>query len=139
MLIVFAILYMKLCFFKLTYFLLLFSGGKDALVLCRVFQKSGPGPKNGEKYGAPFVEEEWEEDELEIVPKEEAAEEVEFGDDIFLDGHDLEQVYPLMMYILLCSIGVMPCHLKTWFIFALLCPPQNHTRTHTKPTKTCNI
>lgn len=65
---------------------------QDALVLCRVFQKSGPGPKNGEKYGAPFVEEEWEEDELEIVPKEEAAEEVEFGDDIFLDGHDLEQI-----------------------------------------------
>lgn len=67
-------------------------GGKDALVLCRVFQKSGAGPKNGEKYGAPFVEEEWEDDELEIVPKEEAAEEVEFGDDIYLDGHDLEQI-----------------------------------------------
>lgn len=65
---------------------------QDALVLCRVFQKSGAGPKNGEKYGAPFVEEEWEEDELEIVPKEEAAEEVEFGDDIYLDGHDLEQI-----------------------------------------------
>ncbi|KAH0670391.1 hypothetical protein KY290_025811 [Solanum tuberosum] len=65
---------------------------QDALVLCRVFQKSGAGPKNGEKYGAPFVEEEWEDDELEIVPKEEAAEEVEFGDDIYLDGHDLEQI-----------------------------------------------
>ncbi|KAK4353620.1 hypothetical protein RND71_025814 [Anisodus tanguticus] len=66
---------------------------QDALVLCRVFQKSGAGPKNGEKYGAPFVEEEWEEDdELEIFPKEEAAEEVEFGDDIYLDGHDLEQI-----------------------------------------------
>ncbi|KAL5709758.1 hypothetical protein ACHQM5_020407 [Ranunculus cassubicifolius] len=33
---------------------------QDAFVLCRVFRKSGPGPKNGEKYGAPFVEEEWE-------------------------------------------------------------------------------
>lgn len=65
---------------------------QDALVLCRVFQKSGAGPKNGEKYGAPFVEEEWEDDELEIVPKEEAAEEVEFGDDIYLDGDDLEQI-----------------------------------------------
>ncbi|CAN4096134.1 unnamed protein product [Withania somnifera] len=66
---------------------------QDALVLCRVFQKSGAGPKNGEKYGAPFVEEEWEEDdELEIVPKEESAEEVEFGDDLYLDGHDLEQI-----------------------------------------------
>ncbi|CAN4105823.1 unnamed protein product [Withania somnifera] len=65
---------------------------QDALVLCRVFQKSGAGPMNGEKYGAPFVEEEWEDDELEIVPKEEAAEEVEFGDDIYLDGVDLEQI-----------------------------------------------
>ncbi|XP_060212492.1 NAC domain-containing protein 78-like isoform X1 [Lycium barbarum] len=66
---------------------------QDALVLCRVFQKSGAGPKNGEKYGAPFVEEEWEEDdELEIVPKKEVAEEFEFGDDIYLDGHDLEQI-----------------------------------------------
>ncbi|KAK9168575.1 hypothetical protein Syun_000715 [Stephania yunnanensis] len=35
---------------------------QDGLVLCRVFQKSGSGPKNGEQYGAPFVEEEWEDD-----------------------------------------------------------------------------
>jgi hypothetical protein len=33
---------------------------KDAYVLCRIFEKSGSGPKNGEKYGAPFVEAEWE-------------------------------------------------------------------------------
>ncbi|KAI3474343.1 hypothetical protein Pfo_029177 [Paulownia fortunei] len=65
---------------------------QDAFVLCRVFQKSGSGPKNGEQYGAPFVEEEWEDDELELVPKAEAAEEVDFGDDAYLDGHDLEQI-----------------------------------------------
>ncbi|KAK6136131.1 hypothetical protein DH2020_030104 [Rehmannia glutinosa] len=65
---------------------------QDAFVLCRVFQKSGTGPKNGEQYGAPFVEEDWEEDELELVPKAEAAEEVDFGDDAYLDGHDLEQI-----------------------------------------------
>ncbi|MCL7028522.1 hypothetical protein MKW94_025777 [Papaver nudicaule] len=35
---------------------------KDAFVLCRIFQKSGTGPKNGEQYGAPFIEEEWDED-----------------------------------------------------------------------------
>ncbi|KAL0401621.1 UNVERIFIED_CONTAM: NAC domain-containing protein 78 [Sesamum latifolium] len=64
---------------------------KDAFVLCRVFQKSGSGPKNGEQYGAPFVEEEWDDDELELVPKEEAAEEVDFVDDAYLDGDDLEQ------------------------------------------------
>lgn len=28
-------------------------------MLCKVFQKSGPGPKNGAQYGAPFNEEEW--------------------------------------------------------------------------------
>ncbi|XP_060210409.1 NAC domain-containing protein 78-like [Lycium barbarum] len=63
-----------------------------AFVLCRVFQKSGAGPKNGERYGAPFVEEEWENDELKMVPQEENAEEVEYGDDIYLDGYDLEQI-----------------------------------------------
>lgn len=25
----------------------------------KVFKKSGPGPKNGEQYGAPFIEEDW--------------------------------------------------------------------------------
>ncbi|XP_057852934.2 uncharacterized protein LOC131063168 isoform X2 [Cryptomeria japonica] len=34
----------------------------DSCVICRVFQKSGPGPKNGEHYGAPFREEDWNED-----------------------------------------------------------------------------
>lgn len=32
---------------------------QDSFALCRVFQKSGPGPKNGEQYGAPFREEDW--------------------------------------------------------------------------------
>ncbi|KAG1328150.1 protein CUP-SHAPED COTYLEDON 3 [Cocos nucifera] len=34
----------------------------DAYVLCKIFQKSGPGPKLGEQYGAPFNEEDWEDD-----------------------------------------------------------------------------
>ncbi|KAI3917175.1 hypothetical protein MKX01_003624 [Papaver californicum] len=42
---------------------------KDAFVLCRIFQKSGTGPKNGEQYGAPFIEEEWDEDVT--VPEQE--------------------------------------------------------------------
>ncbi|XP_020247319.1 NAC domain-containing protein 53-like isoform X2 [Asparagus officinalis] len=33
---------------------------QDAYVLCKIFQKSGPGPRNGEQYGAPFNEEDWE-------------------------------------------------------------------------------
>ncbi|XP_031502356.1 NAC domain-containing protein 53-like isoform X2 [Nymphaea colorata] len=36
----------------------------DAYVICRIFQKSGAGPKNGEQYGAPFIEEEWEDDDV---------------------------------------------------------------------------
>lgn len=60
-------------------------------MLCRVFRKSGTGPKNGEQYGAPFVEEEWD-DELVLIPGEEDAEEVAVEDDAYLDGDDLEQV-----------------------------------------------
>nr|AFN55267.2 NAC domain protein [Tamarix hispida] len=33
-------------------------------VLYKVYKKSGPGPKNGEQYGAPFREEDWEDDNL---------------------------------------------------------------------------
>ncbi|KZV55311.1 NAC domain-containing protein 78-like [Dorcoceras hygrometricum] len=65
---------------------------EDAFVLCRVFQKSGSGPRNGEQYGAPLVEEEWEDEELESVLQKEFSEEVDFGDDFCLDGHDLEQI-----------------------------------------------
>lgn len=31
-------------------------------MVCRIFQKSGTGPQNGAQYGAPFNEEEWEEE-----------------------------------------------------------------------------
>lgn len=49
-------------------------------MLCRVFRKSGPGPKNGEKYGAPFVEEEWEDwDENVVSLKNEVANDGYYG------------------------------------------------------------
>ncbi|XP_058089748.1 NAC domain-containing protein 82-like [Magnolia sinica] len=35
---------------------------QDAFVLCKIFKKSGPGPKNGEQHGAPFREEDWDDD-----------------------------------------------------------------------------
>ncbi|KAG9443527.1 hypothetical protein H6P81_014867 [Aristolochia fimbriata] len=35
---------------------------EEIFVCCRIFEKSGAGPKNGEQYGAPFVEEDWEDD-----------------------------------------------------------------------------
>ncbi|KAL6953459.1 hypothetical protein U1Q18_037538 [Sarracenia purpurea var. burkii] len=36
---------------------------QDYYALYKVFKKSGPGPKNGEQYGAPFREEDWADDE----------------------------------------------------------------------------
>ncbi|KAI3687385.1 hypothetical protein L1987_81080 [Smallanthus sonchifolius] len=35
---------------------------QDMYVLCKVYEKSGSGPKNGAHYGAPFNEEEWGDD-----------------------------------------------------------------------------
>lgn len=67
---------------------------QDAFVLCRIFRKSGSGPKNGEKYGAPFIEEEWEdEDESVVVPKQEdCINELPVDEDSYLDANDIEQI-----------------------------------------------
>lgn len=35
---------------------------QNAYVLCKIFQKEGVGPKNGAQYGAPFKEEDWDDD-----------------------------------------------------------------------------
>uniref|UniRef100_A0A803KN86 NAC domain-containing protein n=1 Tax=Chenopodium quinoa TaxID=63459 RepID=A0A803KN86_CHEQI len=35
---------------------------QDSYAICKIFEKSGAGPKNGEEYGARFVEEEWDSD-----------------------------------------------------------------------------
>ncbi|KAG6475431.1 hypothetical protein ZIOFF_064651 [Zingiber officinale] len=35
---------------------------QDAYVICKIFQKSGSGPKIGEQYGAPFNEEDYDDD-----------------------------------------------------------------------------
>lgn len=40
-------------------FLVSFKNVQDSYALYKLFMKSGPGPKNGEQYGAPFREEEW--------------------------------------------------------------------------------
>ncbi|KAA8534462.1 hypothetical protein F0562_031979 [Nyssa sinensis] len=62
---------------------------QDAFVLCRIFQKSGLGPPNGDRY-APFVEEEWDDDALLLVPGEEAGDEMANGDDAQVEN-DLDQ------------------------------------------------
>ncbi|KAL9242013.1 hypothetical protein vseg_016060 [Gypsophila vaccaria] len=36
----------------------------DHYAIYKMFKKSGPGPKNGEQYGAPFREEEWTDDDF---------------------------------------------------------------------------
>ncbi|XP_071698344.1 uncharacterized protein [Rutidosis leptorrhynchoides] len=36
---------------------------QDAYVICKLFEKSGVGPKNGAQYGAPFEEEDWDDDD----------------------------------------------------------------------------
>ncbi|GMJ02198.1 NAC domain containing protein 17, regulators of aox1a 2 [Hibiscus trionum] len=41
---------------------------KDYYALYKLYQKSGPGPKNGEQYGAPFKEEAWDDEEYESNP-----------------------------------------------------------------------
>lgn len=40
---------------------------QDYYVLNKVFKKSGPGPKNGEQYGAPFREEDWVDDDEVVI------------------------------------------------------------------------
>uniref|UniRef100_A0A7N0UET1 NAC domain-containing protein n=1 Tax=Kalanchoe fedtschenkoi TaxID=63787 RepID=A0A7N0UET1_KALFE len=62
---------------------------QDAFVLCRIFQKSGSGPKNGEQYGAPFEEEEWDDDEVATVPGEQLTNEVVVFDNPYPEVGDV--------------------------------------------------
>ncbi|CAN4114300.1 unnamed protein product [Withania somnifera] len=64
---------------------------QDAFVLCRIFQKSGLGPPNGDRY-APFIEEEWDDDTALLVPGEEADDDVPNGDEARLAGNDIDQL-----------------------------------------------
>ncbi|KAL3838268.1 hypothetical protein ACJIZ3_022859 [Penstemon smallii] len=62
---------------------------KDAFVLCRIFQKSGLGPPNGNRY-APFVEEEWDDDIPVVVPSVEVEDDVATGDEIQAEYTDTD-------------------------------------------------
>ncbi|XP_013721498.2 NAC domain-containing protein 78-like isoform X2 [Brassica napus] len=63
---------------------------QDAFVLCRVFQKSG----TGDKYGAPCLEEEWEEDTMTFAPEQEALSEgLGVDDDVYLEKPESLVVY----------------------------------------------
>ncbi|XP_073122608.1 NAC domain containing protein 50-like [Henckelia pumila] len=70
---------------------------QDAFVLCRIFQKSGLGPPNGDRY-APFVEEEWDDDAMLVVPGGDADDDVPNGDEVRVECSDLGQdPTPLIM------------------------------------------
>lgn len=67
-------------------------------MLCRIFQKSGSGPKNGEQYGAPFIEDEWEDDEELTLPGEEVVVNeglVDVDDDMHFEVDNIAQVCAL--------------------------------------------
>ncbi|MCD7451308.1 hypothetical protein HAX54_010927 [Datura stramonium] len=63
---------------------------QDAFVLCRIFQKSGLGPPNGDRY-APFIDEEWDDDTTLLVPGGEAEDDAANGDEARVEGNDLDQ------------------------------------------------
>jgi hypothetical protein len=81
-------------------------------VVCRIFQKAGPGPQNGAQYGAPYVEEEGEDVGLLPVGEDAVAERGPPGamDKGYLQMSDLVQVYlqsvhlPLHVFLLLQSL-----------------------------------
>uniref|UniRef100_A0A0D9VMU5 NAC domain-containing protein n=1 Tax=Leersia perrieri TaxID=77586 RepID=A0A0D9VMU5_9ORYZ len=54
------------------------NGAQDLHVVCRIFQKMGSGPQNGAQYGAPYLEEDWEEedDAIENAPASGASTEI---------------------------------------------------------------
>lgn len=98
------------CFnFELTKYFFSCLGGKDAFVLCRIFEKSGLGPPNGDRY-APFIEEEWEDEAAFLVPGGEAEEEVANGDDVRIGASDFEKVCSFFdMYSVPTRSGCFDC------------------------------
>lgn len=67
---------------------------KDYYALYKVFKKSGPGPKNGEQYGAPFKEEEWADDDVVDFNVNSVDREVpEAAIDNVIDQHQLQPLF----------------------------------------------
>ncbi|XP_047943523.1 NAC domain containing protein 50-like [Salvia hispanica] len=82
---------------------------QDAFVLCRIFQKSGLGPPNGDRY-APFIEEEWDEDAPLVVPGEDVEDDMANGDEMRGDCTNIEQdPQPLIAPLLLTYPADPPC------------------------------
>ncbi|KAG8380569.1 hypothetical protein BUALT_Bualt06G0029200 [Buddleja alternifolia] len=79
---------------------------QDAFVLCRIFQKSGLGPPNGDRY-APFVEEEWDEDIGLVVPGGDTEDDVANGDEARVECTDLDQWVTEFGYYKLGNIAIL--------------------------------
>lgn len=80
-------------------------------MLCRIFQKSGLGPPNGDRY-APFIEEEWDDDAALVIPGGEAEDDTTNGDDAHVEGNELDQVCYLFPFSCLCSLlGFVYCYM----------------------------
>lgn len=97
--------------------------GQDAYVLCRIFQKSGSGPKNGEQYGAPFIEEEWEDDEELTVPGEEVVANeglVDVDDYMHFEVDDIAQVCALLNISTFICYSILH-HVDRFSTFESLC------------------
>lgn len=60
---------------------------KDAYVLCRVFHKNNIGPPNSHRY-APFIEEEWDDGTLALVPGKEARDKTVSGHGVHAEDSD---------------------------------------------------
>lgn len=60
-------------------------------MLCRIFEKSGIGPPNGDWYG-PFFEEEWDDEEALIVPVRDTMDDVANDDETCAEGNNTMQV-----------------------------------------------
>ncbi|KAL0557081.1 hypothetical protein IC582_005599 [Cucumis melo] len=71
---------------------------KDYYALYKLYKKSGPGPKNGEQYGAPFREEDWVDDADCLEPQVKTVDEVDSvvrerdNGQIQLSSEDIEEL-----------------------------------------------
>ncbi|CAA7390722.1 unnamed protein product [Spirodela intermedia] len=87
---------------------------QDGFVVCRIFQKRGPGPQNGAQYGAPLpVEDEWDESELPAIKEEcggEGSDSIVFSNPLpaEIGDDDDDLVRALIGEILSLSISLSP-------------------------------
>lgn len=64
---------------------------QDYYALYKLYKKSGPGPKNGEQYGAPFREEEWDDDTCRVLVNSDGQEpQVKILDEVTSVDHERE-------------------------------------------------